>query len=596
MCTGTANLKGRSIRSSETLRAQLMMVDESFAALDEGVRNVFCQLLRQVLEESHSGNPPVLSIMLSSLAGMSKANRMRCLGNLGVKMPKVTPHQGQSSPSSSPACAKESKMMMCTPVRNRGATVGVLPPVHENPTTTSSNSPLVPTLGLAETPLKVPIRPPGPLTGSISRLRGLAASSPPPPGLAENPKTLAARGAAAVAAGPIAPNNVAQTLAQLASLSPENQAAIGRAGGVAALLRIMKESNTEDQAKAAAGLLHLVQGSPTNQSALVNGGGIELLVALCSEPSATTDTCGHVAKVLATLAKIDAAYTDRIVSAGGIALLVRMMDKGASIETGSPAASQAACAGSSSSGCVLAVFALRSLALSSHRTKTLIVKAGAVAPLIRLLKEGPLESRGYAAGALAALADGSTDNQAAIVAACGLAPLVSLLEAGCPDASRRAASALTHVALHSSEHQVLIARAGGVPPLVRLARSDGLCNVEAAQALAALARSCAENQAAILAAGGVKILIDLFSRGGGAARRHAGTALDALAESAEGRAAILASGGSGDPSAAGSSQQQQQTPSPEKTPPPPIVARKLDSLDGFGQFAKEGADGSAKAC
>jgi len=579
MCTGTANLKGRSIRSSETLRAQLMMVDESFAALDEGVRNVFCQLLRQVLEESHSGNPPVLSIMLSSLAGMSKANRMRCLGNLGVKMPKVTPHQGQSSPSSSPACAKESKMMMCTPVRNRGATVGVLPPVHENPTTTSSNSPLVPTLGLAETPLKVPIRPPGPLTGSISRLRGLAASSPPPPGLAENPKTLAARGAAAVAAGPIAPNNVAQTLAQLASLSPENQAAIGRAGGVAALLRIIKESSTEDQAKAAAGLLHLVQGSPTNQSALVNGGGIELLVALCSEQSATTETCGHVAKVLATLAKIDAAYTDRIVSAGGIALLVRMMDQG-----------------SSSSGCVLAVFALRSLALSSHRTKTLIVKAGAVAPLIRLLKEGPLESRGYAAGALAALADGSTDNQAAIVAACGLAPLVSLLEAGCPDASRRAASALTHVALHSSEHQVLIARAGGVPPLVRLARSDGLCNVEAAQALAALARSCAENQAAILAAGGVKILIDLFSRGGGAARRHAGTALDALAESAEGRAAILASGGSGDPSAAGSSQQQQQTPSPEKTPPPPIVARKLDSLEGFGQFAKEGAGGSAKAC
>jgi len=437
-CAGNAPT-AEYIRSPESNHFPMPRIDELFFALDEGARFVFYQLMHQVLEEARTGEFPGLGIMLSCLARMSAAERYQCLDYLGHKTPVLSPNR--MSPPSSPDGAKVGKSRTCN--RDTGVAVGASP-----------------------------------------GKRALWASSPvPPPGLA---------GSASPVRG-----SIAQTLAQLASFSPESQTAIGRAGGISTLVQILREGPREERPKAVGAILNLVQGNPANQAALVACEGIVALVAMTRERPAADEVCGVIARILSTLVKTDKAHASSIASAGGIAMLVRLVRQGSSVS------------------CGLAVFSLRHLALSSTDAKLLIAQEGGIAPLIWLLQEGSLESRGYAAGALAALADGCSNNQAAIAVSGGIIPLVLLLKEGAVDACRRAALALMHVALHSQEHQLLIAQAGAIPALVRLARSDGLGLrlTEAIEALAAVAKSCPDNQALVLASGGASILVDRAHRG-----------------------------------------------------------------------------------
>ena len=94
-----------------------------------------------------------------------------------------------------------------------------------------------------------------------------------------------------------------------------------------------------------------------------------------------------------------------------------------------------------------------------------IVRAGAIEPLVALLRGGGERAQRAAAGALSYLA---TDHQAAIAQAGAIEPLVALVRGGSAEAQGAAASALGNLAGDNADNRVAIARAGAIAPLVAL--------------------------------------------------------------------------------------------------------------------------------
>ena len=118
------------------------------------------------------------------------------------------------------------------------------------------------------------------------------------------------------------------------------------------------------------------------------------------------------------------------------------------------------------------VAALRSIATQDHYEHAdAVFKAGAVKPLVELLRTGTSDAQGDAAGALAAIASKAASppappekHQIAIVNAGGVEPLVALLRTGSAGVQQEAATALA--ALESDvSHQVGIIKAGAIAPL-----------------------------------------------------------------------------------------------------------------------------------
>ena len=93
--------------------------------------------------------------------------------------------------------------------------------------------------------------------------------------------------------------------------------------------------------------------------------------------------------------------------------------------------------------------------------------AGAIEPLVALVRGGSERAKEQAAAALRRLAFNNADNKAAIVAAGGLPPLIALLSDGTPGAQEHAAAALMSLALNA-DNQAAIAAAGGIAPLIEL--------------------------------------------------------------------------------------------------------------------------------
>lgn len=119
-----------------------------------------------------------------------------------------------------------------------------------------------------------------------------------------------------------------------------------------------------------------------------------------------------------------------------------------------------------------------------------------------------------AAGALWNLAYKSEDNRNVIRNAGAIPPLVRLLKSYQPEGMRReAARAISNLSCNNHANQVAIAASGAIPPLVHLLQSGTPCSVEAAaRALSNLALQD-ENQADIAAAGAVPALLQLMSTG-----------------------------------------------------------------------------------
>ena len=124
---------------------------------------------------------------------------------------------------------------------------------------------------------------------------------------------------------------------------------------------------------------------------------------------------------------------------------------------------------------VRAAEALTDLLCESDDNVALIVAAGAIPPLVALVRNGSDDGKEKAANALANLADNVDDvADQSIVDAGGIAALVELLRDGSAVGKEEAARALANLACNDVAAQP-IADAGGVAVLVELLRdgSDG---------------------------------------------------------------------------------------------------------------------------
>ena len=133
--------------------------------------------------------------------------------------------------------------------------------------------------------------------------------------------------------------------------------------------------------------------------------------------------------------------------------------------------------------------------------------------LVRALREGDDEEKDAAADRLGDLAHYDAANRVLIVEAGAIPPLVELLRDGSADAKADAAWALRSLALNAA-NRVLIAEAGGIAPLVELLRDgDIYAKHWAADALRSLAYNNDANAVAIAVAVGFDAVSEL-ARGG----------------------------------------------------------------------------------
>jgi vacuolar protein 8 len=153
---------------------------------------------------------------------------------------------------------------------------------------------------------------------------------------------------------------------------------------------------------------------------------------------------------------------------------------------------------------------------ANENNRVAVAAAGAIPPLVELLRGGSDEGRAEAAEALWILAYSDDDNDA-------VTPLVELLSGGSDEGRAEAARALGNLA-YDDDIAVVVVAAGAIPPLVELlsGSSDNGMAI-AAGALRIIAWGNNANVTAVVAAGAPSPLVELLSgkgprRGGGSPR------------------------------------------------------------------------------
>eukprot|EP00435_Cladocopium_sp_Y103_P064011 s1365_g25.t1 len=206
-----------------------------------------------------------------------------------------------------------------------------------------------------------------------------------------------------------------------------------------------------------------------------------------------------------------------IMQAGAVLPLVELLR-----ETAAPGIQEAAAA------------ALGILCADGEAAQSTLLRAGAVPALVRLLgSDAPVPTRA-AASALRNLAANHNQAQLAIAQAGAVAPLIHLLSHSDRQLQAQAASALGNLAGDSSENhfdkQVMIAQAGALTPLVRLLRTTDSAEVReaCASALRMLATNNADNQVAVAHAGAIQPLVQLLRDEAPSVREEAAAALGNL--------------------------------------------------------------------
>lgn len=174
-----------------------------------------------------------------------------------------------------------------------------------------------------------------------------------------------------------------------------------------------------------------------------------------------------------------------------------------------------------------AALVLGILATTGPEKQACIVRAGAVAQLVELLRGDWPEARGQAAVALRALASNSTYNKVAIVRAGAIQPLIQILKHDSVDVQEVAAGALETLA--ETNNQVEIVQAGAIVSLVALLNDERpKAREEAAKTLVVLAQNVAA-RAAIAQVGAIPLLVELLKDEVAEVRVQAAAALRNLA-------------------------------------------------------------------
>lgn len=152
------------------------------------------------------------------------------------------------------------------------------------------------------------------------------------------------------------------------------------------------------------------------------------------------------------------------------------------------------------------------LNLSIHpNVKDEIMAAGALEPIVQVLKFGDCEARENAAAALFSLSTKSTTHKAVIGNSTDAIPaLVKLLIDGTVRGKKDAASAIFDLAI-CYDNKAIAVRAGVIPPLVDLLIDEKQGIVDEALATLAMLATHPEGQSEISHVGALPLLIDIIS-------------------------------------------------------------------------------------
>eukprot|EP00928_Gymnodinium_smaydae_P023079 TRINITY_DN19184_c0_g1_i1.p1 TRINITY_DN19184_c0_g1~~TRINITY_DN19184_c0_g1_i1.p1 ORF type:complete len:474 (-),score=89.72 TRINITY_DN19184_c0_g1_i1:3-1373(-) len=312
----------------------------------------------------------------------------------------------------------------------------------------------------------------------------------------------------------------ATALSSLASKSPENQASIAKVGGIAALVKLVNDEKLNPMARTwAAAALGNLAVLPSTHAEIVKCKGIDSLVQLlvflmphgvvapsvwerfgihCRRRKAAGDIDGEwvdkgkewVTKALSALAYNSPSNQALIGDAGAISPLIQLVRIGAV------------------SGRYEATKAIGNLISGCDANKDRVVEAGGVPVFLNQLdvKSAPDQIKDLSAGLVGSVAGRSRDTQVAVAATGAIPRLIWFLHAGSPTGRAHAALALGKLAEGMPENQTQIGEAGGVVALVRLAQvSLAQLRRSVARAICCVVEGHEENLRRMADAGGLEL-------------------------------------------------------------------------------------------
>lgn len=329
---------------------------------------------------------------------------------------------------------------------------------------------------------------------------------------------------------------------------PDNQLGIAKAGGLAALVRVLSDGNEQARQWAAAALEALSRECPENQLALARSdkgsNAIELLVTLLGSDEEETQQHAqgallHIAaggdtnrnavvKPLVGLLEVRNASAT-LMAARTLALLsARSAANCGAIAAEGAISPLAALLGDGRNASELQIRVAECLFHLSHAAvnKEAIIDKGGVNPLVKMLTSSNLDAQLFSCACLSHLA-ATTSGQQIIASANGVPLLVSLLSSERLDAAKHAAEALWHLEGAKAENKAAITKAGGIIPLVALLKREESAEAQelAASVLADLAKDKGPAKKAIVNVGALGPLVQLVSNGSAAAKKHSCCAL-----------------------------------------------------------------------
>ena len=306
-----------------------------------------------------------------------------------------------------------------------------------------------------------------------------------------------------------------------------NQQAVAKAGGIPPLVAVLGLGSVQAQEQAAGALAALALNNPANESSIAT-----MIVSLLG--SNDKSASAKAARAISSFARANASNQRSIAKAGGITLLVNLLDpEGGKAEQGAPLDAPPSEPVQMQKDLASAIW---SMANNDASNQTAIAEAGGIQPLIALLDGHPVLHHDVA-GALWSLSYNS-DNQLAIARSNGIQPLVFLVKDGSKDAQETAAGAIAKLSEVAANREAIAAE-DGIPSLVAiLDRGSEEGKQQSAGALRMLAVNNASNQQAIANA-----LVEMLKAGSGKAADHVVPLIRNLAEdSPENRTAVAKAG------------------------------------------------------
>ena len=329
-----------------------------------------------------------------------------------------------------------------------------------------------------------------------------------------------------------------------AVVEDDGLSAIVKANGIPQFVSLLGDRRATPKAKelAASALWHLALNS-TCRDLIAQAGGIASLVGLLD--GGTHKAHRHASDALARLANENREHQSQIAK--------RLVSLLVANKAGGPEQSVVQ---------ERAAHALQMLASDNPGSTSVIVKAGAVSPLVHLLSTtsaegvkkyilealqtlladsdnklviadlvvlvgaGSSNAQALVVQMLMTLADDKT-NRIAIVQSGALPKLVLQLDSATVKVQEMAAAVVSKLVLDSKENVEGVATQGGIPRFVTLLTSTSMqAQAYAAAVLASVCQSSDENHRAVLAAGCVPLLVQMLTQGGFAdARAEAAAAL-----------------------------------------------------------------------